>query len=192
MGIAVFINASGHVCRRCRYHLLMRGHTSKKAEARSAYDVALGLLARREQSRRELLQRLERRGYAREDIDSALDRLAGENYQSDLRFSEMLARTRIAQGYGPARLRAELGSHNVPDEVIHAAIEQQDVDWTELAFAQLMRRYHDDRACDPPERARRSQYLQRRGFDASTVRSALGKHDRSMDADHESGDNEGS
>ncbi len=169
----------------------MRGHAGRKDRnvERSAYDVALGLLARREQSRRELRQRLEQRGYVQDDIDHALDRLVAGNYQSDLRFSDMLARTRIAQGYGPARLRAELGSHAIADEVVRAAIESQEVDWTERARVQLERRYHDVPASDPAEHARRSQHLQRRGFDASTIRSALRMHDLSVDAEHDSGDN---
>ena len=53
----------------------------------SAYDKALGLLARREQSRRELRRKLDQRGYAGEETTAALDRLGEQHYQDDERFA---------------------------------------------------------------------------------------------------------
>ena len=58
----------------------------------SAYAKALGMLARREQSRRELERKLGRQGFERDESESALDRLAGQHYQDDGRFAGMLAR----------------------------------------------------------------------------------------------------
>lgn len=158
--------------------------SGRESGQRSAYDVALGLLARREQSRRELRLRLEQRGYDSNEVEAALERLAAGNYQNDARFGEMLVRTRVAQGYGPSRLRAELRSHDLPDGVIRHAIEAQEVDWVGLAHAQLIRHYHGTPAMERNERVRRMQYLQRRGFDATTIRLAV-----DMDGAGASGDN---
>ena len=137
----------------------------------SAYDKALGMLARREHSRRELRTRLDRVGYDEDEATAALDRLDAQHYQSDERFAAMLVRSRIAQGYGPARIRAELGSHGVDDALVRDALEAAEVDWDALAAAQLRRRYGRKAVADARERARRAQFLLRRGFAAATVRA---------------------
>jgi len=137
---------------------------------RSAYDKALGLLARREHSRRELGQKLRQGGYGGEEAGDALDRLGAQHYQDDDRFGEVLVRSRAAQGYGPVRLRAELKSHGLPDARIRQLLEEAGVDWAESAAAQLRRRYGAKAPADPAERARRAQFLLRRGFPAATVR----------------------
>ena len=136
----------------------------------SAYSKALGLLGRREHSRRELRQKLDRGGYARDEAADALDRLGEERYQDDDRFAETLVRSRSAQGYGPMRLRAELKSHGLADAHIRRLLDAADIDWTDLAASQLRRRYGSAGASDPAERARRAQFLLRRGFPAATVR----------------------
>ncbi|WP_107913325.1 regulatory protein RecX [Luteibacter sp. OK325] len=136
---------------------------------RTAYDKALGLLARREHSRRELKQKLDRGGFAREETTDAVAQLGDQGYQDDDRFAASLMRSRIGQGYGPVRIRAELRSQGIADAVIRRLIESADVDWHDLASSQLRRRYGGPSA-DPAERVRRAQFLLRRGFAAATVR----------------------
>ncbi|GAP65887.1 regulatory protein RecX [Mizugakiibacter sediminis] len=145
-------------------------HDTDDAPQRSAYDRALGWLARREQSRRELRARLDRSGYDEDETEAALDRLGRAQYQSDERFAEMLVRTRVAQGYGPRRIRAELRTHAIPEPTIRALLAQAEVDWAALA-QQLLRRRYGRPAGDRAERDRRAQFLLRRGFDAATVRT---------------------
>jgi regulatory protein len=138
---------------------------------RSAYDKALGLLTRREHSRRELGRKLRQGGYAGEETAAAIDRLGEQRYQDDDRFAEVLIRSRAAQGYGPLRLRVELQSHGLADARIRDLLAAAEVDWTTLAAEQLRRRYGGKPAPDLAERTRRAQFLLRRGFPAATVRS---------------------
>ena len=146
------------------------GDNPSEKSTPSAYSKALGLLARREHSRRELKQKLDRGGYAKEDAADALERLGEQHYQDDGRFAEVLIRTRSAQGYGPMRLRAELKSHGLSDAQIRRLIDESGIDWTASASAQLRRRYGAKGTTDPSERAKRAQFLLRRGFPAATVR----------------------
>ncbi|GAA0259942.1 regulatory protein RecX [Rhodanobacter caeni] len=139
---------------------------------RSAYDKALGLLARREHSRKELKTKLRQGGYEGEETADALDRLGAQHYQDDDRFAKVLLRSRIAQGYGPMRLRVELKSHGLADARIRELMDQAEVDWDASAAAQLRRRYGAAGTADPAERNRRAQFLLRRGFAAATVRRA--------------------
>jgi regulatory protein len=164
----------------------MNGRRKGPAAPRSAYETAVGLLARREQSRRELRDRLERKGYGAAESDAALDRLVAEHYQDDARFGAMLVRARVAQGYGPARLRAELGSHGLPDALIRELVAQADVVWFERARAQLRKHFPGAEATDGDGRARQAQYLLRRGFDGAIARRAV---DRRVDDADDSGDN---
>lgn len=147
------------------------GAAGSKADrpVRTAYDKALGLLARREHSRRELSQKLGRGGFSRDEATAAVEQLGEQGYQDDSRFAASLVRSRIGQGYGPARIRMELRSQGVNDAAIRELIESGDVDWHDLAASQLRRRYGGPSA-DPAERARRAQFLLRRGFAAATVR----------------------
>jgi regulatory protein len=138
-------------------------------EKPSAYNKALGLLVRREQSQRELKTKLDRSGYAADESAAAIEALKSQQYQSDGRFAELLARSRAANGYGPRRIAAELKSHGVTDTEIAAAINELDCDWRDLARRQLQRHYGRKPTEDMKERSRRAAFLLRRGFDAATV-----------------------
>ncbi|WP_267223933.1 regulatory protein RecX [Dyella silvae] len=142
-----------------------------KTDKPSAYSKALGMLARREHSRRELKLKLRQKGYEGGEAGEALDRLGEQHYQDDDRFAEMLVRSRVSQGYGPMRVRAELKSHGLSDARIRAVLDEAEVDWEASAAAQLRRRFGAGSPPDRDEKARRAQFLLRRGFPAATVRS---------------------
>ncbi|MET0230132.1 MAG: regulatory protein RecX [Rhodanobacteraceae bacterium] len=146
--------------------------TRDMATPGDAYGRGLGLLSRREHSARELKAKLARKGHAKDEVSDAVDRLADRKYQSDDRFGVSIARTRFAQGYGPARIRAELKSHGLSDATVRATIEAIEADWLAMAARQLKRRFGERVAPDATERARRAQFLLRRGFDPATVRAA--------------------
>lgn len=137
---------------------------------RSAYDRALGMLARREYSQRELRTRLEHAGCDEAESETALKKLREQEYQDDARFGEMIVRARVGQGYGPARIQAELRSHGLADVAIRALIDAADADWEGLALVQLRKKYGSKPAADHAERGKRAAFLLRRGFSAATVR----------------------
>ena len=147
---------------------------SGKPSARlSAYDKALGLLVRREHSRKELQQKLDRVGYAYDEVDEALRSLGELCYQDDRRFAEMLIRSRISRGYGPERIRLELKRHGINDAACRALLHAADVDWQQLALDELQRRYGASSADDPHEREKRVQFLLRRGFSSGLVQRVV-------------------
>jgi regulatory protein len=148
-----------------------RGSKDNEESERTAYDRGLSMLARREHSRRELRARLQHGGYEEAEAAEAIRRLGEQNYQDDERFGEMLLRARVAHGYGPARIRAELLSHGLKATRIDALIASAEVDWNALALAQLRKKYGSKPAADHAERGKRAQFLLRRGFAAATVRA---------------------
>ncbi|WP_019398749.1 recombination regulator RecX [Pseudoxanthomonas sp. GW2] len=133
---------------------------------------ALGLLVRREHSRRELARKLTARGVDAEEASAAVERLAGEGWQDDARFAEFLVRSRANAGYGPLYIRAELGTHGLPGEVVAAAMDGFEGDWTELARDLVRRRFGPAGPADLAQRRKAADLLARRGFDGEAIRAA--------------------
>lgn len=137
-----------------------------------AYARALSWLARREHSRRELTDKLAAREVAESDIRPIIERLVATGYQSDERFAHMLVRSRVGQGHGPVRIRAELRMHQIEDTLIGQAMDEEGVDWAALALDLCRRRYRTPPA-NHAERVKRANFLARRGFPASIARAAV-------------------
>ena len=143
-----------------------------KPAERTPLQRALELLTRREHSQRELSRKLSFRGVEAADVRSAVDRLAGEGWQSDTRFAEALVRSRVSGGYGPLRIKAELSTHGLDREAVAAAMATFDGDWTETACALVCRRFGPVRQIDQSQRRKIADFLIRRGFDGAAVRAA--------------------
>lgn len=146
------------------------------ADRPSAYDRAVKLLARRTHFRRELAEKLARRGYAADEVDEALDRLAERRYLDDGEAARQFVRGRLARGgYGRARLRAELGARGVEGEVAREVLDELlPEDDTDAAREEARR----SGKTDPAAVARR---LERRGFSAPAIAAVLRERDWETD-----------
>lgn len=133
---------------------------------------ALGLLVRREHSRKELTRKLEARGIENEAAVAAVDKLSEAGWQDDTRFAENLVRIRANTGYGPFHIRAELGTHGLDSDQIAAAMDTFDGDWGENARDLVRRRFGDTGPQELPQRRKAADLLARRGFDGDTIRRA--------------------
>jgi regulatory protein len=135
---------------------------------------AMGLLARREHSHRELSHKLLKRGWPADDVESVIDELAEDNLQSDERFAESFVRQRIEKAYGPVRIRAELSERGIDRAQIARALDAESPDWLAIAADWYEKRYGDEPPGDLREKSRRQQALARRGFDHAVVRELTG------------------
>jgi len=142
-----------------------------------AYATALGLLARREHSARELSAKLHSRGFVPEVVEAVLARLAAERLQSDERFAEVYLRQRSDKGYGPERIRVELRERGIDDQLIAArfrqAAEEGEIDWCALAATAYTKKYGGRPAEDIKERAKRQRFMQYRGFTHEQIAAAI-------------------
>jgi regulatory protein len=139
--------------------------------------TAVGLLARREHSRAELVRKLGERGVPVELIDAVLGSLAARNLQSDARYAEALVTSRMGRGQGPVRIRRELAERGVAAEEIDAAFQVADADWFRLARETRRRRFGAELPGEWKERVRQSRFLEYRGFGSEQIRYALGGED---------------
>lgn len=133
---------------------------------------ALGLLVRREHSRKELTRKLAARGVASDEAQAAVARMTDEGWQSDDRFAEQLVRSRANNGQGPIRIRAELAMHGLDRDAVAVAMDTYDGDWAENA-RDLVRRRFPGGADDLAVRRKAADFLARRGFDGDQIRAAV-------------------
>lgn len=138
----------------------------------TASQRAVGLLTRREHSRKELQRKLTQRGVPAEEASATVERLAEAGWQNDDRFAELVVRSRASAGYGPLRIRAELATHGLDREVIATAIESFEGDWREIACEQVRRRFGSSGLDAAVARRKAADFLLRRGFDGDAVRIA--------------------
>lgn len=131
------------------------------------------LLARREHSEYELVQKLAAKGLATNAIRTQLQHFTDSGLQSDLRYAESQIRNRIAQGYGFNRIQLELRERQVDETLINAAFDQQQVDWFELAKQVKHKKYGETPAKSWQETQKRMRFLQYRGFTLEQINYAL-------------------
>ncbi len=139
----------------------------------SALAAAVGLLSRRDHSRGELRRKLQLRGFSVEEIDAAIERVGELGYQDDGRFALAFVRYRSQSGKGPRRLSAELRERQVTEELVKAALGQDEIDWFELCRETCRRKFGDTPPGDFKQRQKVQRYLAYRGFEMDQIRYAL-------------------
>lgn len=143
----------------------------------TAVDVrraAMDLLARREHSRQELQRKLARRfAVDAEVIFSVINQLTQEGLQSDQRLAEALLRYRSNRGQGPLKIKAEMREKCIESALIEQIFDEANIDWFDLALRVLEKRYGDGSAVDASERAKRTRFLQQRGFSFDQIQTVM-------------------
>ncbi len=141
---------------------------------KEAFNISVRLLSRREYARKEIRLKLAQRGFAEDIIDSVLDQLLANGYQSDARFAMHFTRFRASKGYGPKRIRLELQQKGVDADVIDSGFEQSDVDWYARVAEVCQKKFKGQVADNWEEKARQTRFLDYRGFTTEQIESCLG------------------
>jgi len=125
---------------------------------------ALRHLARREHSRAELARKLLPHAASQQLLEVLLSELEGRKLLSNHRFAEIRAHI-LSRKYGAARIRQDLKSKGVPDEIVDSVSAEGEL---ERARGILARKYKTP-ATTREERARRARFLQGRGFSGDVI-----------------------
>lgn len=131
--------------------------------------TAMDLLARREHGRVELTRKLRQRGATDELITPALDRLTEEGLLSESRYLESFVSYRARSGYGPMRIREELGQRGLQRADIELALRECGIDWREQMQETWRRKFAGQLPVDAKERARQGRFLSYRGFSMEMI-----------------------
>jgi len=135
----------------------------------SIKQTALRLLAAREHSAMELRHKLLARGGGEARVERVLADLAAHGLLSNARFTARYVEERMAKGFGPLRIRAELGQRGIDADLIDAHLPKD-----ETAWMPLLTRAHDRKFGHLPPRdrmdlARRARFLEYRGYTGTQI-----------------------
>jgi regulatory protein len=136
-------------------------------------DRALRLLARREHTRREMMDRLAGQADDAQELSVLLDDLSSRGLLSDRRYASSRFTAR-ADRFGDARLAHELRAKGVADEVVSEVLTAAE-DEVARARRVWVRRFGQQPAVagDAAGRARQMRFLAGRGFSSETIRRVL-------------------
>jgi len=135
----------------------------------NAFNTACRCLAIREHGARELLDKLQQKGYNNAESMAALQQCQRLGLQSDSRFVEGFCHARIRQGYGPHRIMRDLHKVNIPKELIVDVFLQQRPDWLQCAKDVLLKKYRHLANYSYHDMQKQKQFLRYRGFAVDTI-----------------------
>ena len=131
--------------------------------------AAMDLLARREHGRVELTRKLRKRGAPEDMIDTALQRLSEEGLLSEARYLESFVAYRARAGYGPLRIREELGQRGLARGDVDQALRESGIDWFEQLRETWQRKFAGRLPADARERAQQGRFLAYRGYSLDMI-----------------------
>ena len=131
------------------------------------------LLASREHSLYELEVKLRQRNFEPDAVQQWLEKFCAADLQSDYRFAEMLARSRINKGVGEFSLINELKQHRLAQEIINQVLRELAPDWFEIAQQALMKKTGGKPPHDLKTQQKYHRFLLQRGFSAEQIRYAI-------------------
>ncbi|NLW16278.1 MAG: regulatory protein RecX [Firmicutes bacterium] len=144
--------------------------TTRSKPKSGARSYALWLLGRQPYTTSRLRERLLRRGYDEEETSDAIGYLLETGYLNDASYAADFVARRALAGHGPRKLRWELNSRGVADDIVEAAIGQvSQQTLLEQAARLAQRRLRGKDLDDPKVIANLYRYLLQRGYDYDLV-----------------------
>jgi SOS response regulatory protein OraA/RecX len=146
-----------------------------------ALQMALKMLGRRALSRRELLQKLARKGYPPSDCETALAAMVDYGYIDDTALAQACSGQANTSGRGPMWVRQKLAQRQVDQDTAAQAAHTtyaSEAEATVRALAVLKRRFANapvpkDRLAAQKQSQRALRFLLGRGFSFGSAREAL-------------------
>lgn len=145
--------------------------------------AAMDLLARREHSRAELVDKLRRKFAEQAEgvaqlLPAVLDQLEQDGLLSDARFVAAYVRYRRSRGFGPLLIRQELRGKGVSSALLDAALAENMQEWLDSLRGLLARKLRLVSSAGDAQEARKArQKLYRfclsRGFTSEQIEQAL-------------------
>jgi len=146
---------------------------SKFLDPKYARKKAMDFLALREYGQKELINKLRSKGFSDEISSSVVERLSEDGLQNDSRFIESFIRSRIKQGKGQLKITQELEQKNLPSQSIFSALDNLDMNWSELAHEVRIKKFGNNLPDDFNKKAKQIRFLQSRGFENEIIRKIL-------------------
>lgn len=140
-----------------------------EAQQQKIKAACLRLLNRREHSRQELQAKLAVKGFNQTEIQCVLDELQEQGWQSDQRFAESYARSRLSSGFGLLKIQYELRQRGIKNFDLNAFVAENFGSWQDLLLQVYRQKYPDNVNLTAKECFKRSNFLQQRGFTGAMI-----------------------
>ena len=151
-------------------------NAGKRSQSRAA---AARLASGRMMSRKELAERLGRKGIAPDTVVEAVDWLESLGAVDDAAYAGAVARHYAAGGYGPGRVRQELQKRGIPRELWDSALAQ--LPDSAAAIDKFLQSKLKGKTPDRTTLKKLSDALLRRGFFWNDIRPALNRLGEEID-----------
>ena len=152
---------------------LFDNEEDKLSDATYARKKAMDFLALREYGQKELILKLQSKGFSSDISTIIVEKLTDDGLQDDQRFAESYVRSRIVQGKGPIRIHYELEQKKMPSNIIQSVIENTNTDWIALAEEVKMRKFGEKVPENIKDKAKQTRFLYSRGFSNEHIRKVL-------------------
>lgn len=147
--------------------------TAKNSSVKNIRRAIMDLVARREHSCKEILQKLSRKGFDPTLIQTTIDQCIEENLISETRFIENYIYSRQKKGFGPLHIREALRQRGIHDDQLKIYFILEDTIWFELAKIAWEKRFKNRPPKDLHEQAKHKKFLQSRGFTHEQIKESV-------------------
>ena len=149
---------------------MMQEAKTSDSELNVIRQTCMRLLAMREHSQFELIQKLQLRGFASPEIDLVLQEMISNGWQDDQRYAESYVRQRITKGYGPLKIAYELRSHGVEHFDLDDFVDELAGGWSSCLLNLYQHKFDNKQNLTRQEWSKRYRFLQQRGFSPGLIR----------------------
>ena len=143
----------------------------KSSEARSAFDKAINILSRGEQTKKDIKQKLLKYGYKESIIDEAIKKAEEYGYINDKEYAKMLVKAKSLKSRKEIKysLYTKGIDRNIVDEVSETISDNEE---SERAIA-VASKYMKNKEVNSKSLAGLYAYLYRKGFMVDSIKRAL-------------------
>lgn len=155
---------------------------SKDPSPKKALNTALRILTRRDHSRYELVLKLKRRDFSKEDIDDAISSCEQFDYINDERTAKVYVRELKRKGYGKKRIQLELNKKGLKGARIQGILDESVSKTDEREGAERILVKHIKRFEREKDRLKKQdkiyRFLNARGFSREVIAENLKRLDQ--------------
>lgn len=141
------------------------------------YQAGLRYLARRDHSEGEITRKLRAKGFAEDDIQTAVAQFRADGYLDDARFVESYTRYRLNSGRGPVSIAQELVAKGVAKELVKLEMQAFSAQWPAAAREVRRKKFGDSPPASCAEKAKQVRFLQYRGFNYEDINRVFADED---------------
>lgn len=102
-------------------------------------------------------------------INQVIDECLAKKWLNEDDFIEQYVAMRARKGYGKNRIIFELKQRGIVDDVVLTVISRQDIDWIDIGFKQMIKKFRTIDKQDLQQKAKIFQFLSYKGFSQEQI-----------------------